>query len=228
MLDYHHLSKRAFTTIELLVSIGIVALLAALALSAVGSVQARSRAVSCLSNQRQVGAAMIMSVYDNNGKLPGPLLYGQGSAYNADTNGALRVNDGALASKLAPYLGLPIPSPGSSLIAAPFVCPAWKALMKRDNGYLFYIQSTVEVGATRVAPFGQVGNQNRAEVSPVRLLAINNAPTTYAFIELDQEGVVEGSSYKTHPNVAPHPVHSTVRNAIFLDGHAEALPVKVN
>ena len=61
----------AFTLIELLVVIAIIAVLATLGYAAAGSVVGKGYATKCLSNMRQVGAAMQMFVGDNDGRLPG-------------------------------------------------------------------------------------------------------------------------------------------------------------
>jgi prepilin-type processing-associated H-X9-DG protein/prepilin-type N-terminal cleavage/methylation domain-containing protein len=61
----------AFTLIELLVVIAIIAVLATLGYAAADSMIGKGQATKCLSNMRQVGAAMQMFVGDNDGRLPG-------------------------------------------------------------------------------------------------------------------------------------------------------------
>ncbi len=61
----------AFTLIELLVFIAIIAVLATLGYAAADSVIGKGQATKCLSNMRQIGAAMQMFVGDNDGRLPG-------------------------------------------------------------------------------------------------------------------------------------------------------------
>ena len=61
----------AFTLIELLVVIAIIAVLATLGYAAADSVIGKGHATKCLSNMRQIGAAMQMFVGDNDGTLPG-------------------------------------------------------------------------------------------------------------------------------------------------------------
>ena len=59
-----------FTLLELLVVIGIIAVLAALLLPALGRAKEEARATACLSNLHQVGIALQVYAQENNNKLP--------------------------------------------------------------------------------------------------------------------------------------------------------------
>ena len=60
---------RAFTLTELLIVIGLLALLAALMLPVVGRMRSTAAAVACMSNLRQVCAAWTMSMSEDRGRL---------------------------------------------------------------------------------------------------------------------------------------------------------------
>jgi prepilin-type N-terminal cleavage/methylation domain-containing protein/prepilin-type processing-associated H-X9-DG protein len=62
--------RRAFTLVELLVVISVVAILAALMLPALASAKEKARRAACLSNLRQVGIAVHAYSGDNSGSIP--------------------------------------------------------------------------------------------------------------------------------------------------------------
>ena len=69
-------SHRAFTLIELLVVIAIIAILAAILFPVFAQAREKARAISCASNENQLGLAFMQYTQDNNERLP------QGNANN--------------------------------------------------------------------------------------------------------------------------------------------------
>ena len=63
-------TKKGFTLIELLVVIGIIALLASIALPAFTSVQVKAKQAKEISNVKQIGTLLKVYASDNNGNFP--------------------------------------------------------------------------------------------------------------------------------------------------------------
>ena len=66
-----HRSPRAFTLVELLVVIGIIALLVSILFPALQKAKAHAAMVKCMSNERQLMQAFLMFANDHKGRLPG-------------------------------------------------------------------------------------------------------------------------------------------------------------
>src|SRR2546430_10780000 len=62
--------KHAFTLVELLVVIGIIALLIAILLPVLGKAREASQKTACLSNLRQLGAVMQIYATENHDVIP--------------------------------------------------------------------------------------------------------------------------------------------------------------
>ena len=66
--------RRGFTLVELLVVIGVIAVLMALLLPALNRARRQGRSVACLAHLQQLGAAFQIYLQHNNGKPPGGAL----------------------------------------------------------------------------------------------------------------------------------------------------------
>jgi len=80
---------RGFTLVELLVVIGIIALLISILLPALNAAKERANRVKCSSNLRQIGQGLLLYANDNKGLYPkAPVITGNPGSYTCFTNAA--------------------------------------------------------------------------------------------------------------------------------------------
>jgi len=73
--------QQAFTLVELLVVIGIIAVLISILLPTLGKVRRQANTLQCSSNMRQLATAMIMYIGDSKGRLPAAEFGANAPAY---------------------------------------------------------------------------------------------------------------------------------------------------
>lgn len=95
-MQYHH-PKKGFTLIELLVVIAIIAILAAILFPVFAQAREKARQISCLSNTKQVGMALLQYMQDYDETLP------TGRAYAGDPNYQQHLGQG-WAAQSQPYI----------------------------------------------------------------------------------------------------------------------------
>ncbi len=93
----------AFTLVELLVVLAIMALLAALLLPALGRAKEEARATVCLGNLHQLGLALQVYTQENNNKMP--VMYDASADTNAVATNAVPAVTNTINQVLLAQLG---------------------------------------------------------------------------------------------------------------------------
>src|ERR1700741_1188593 len=73
--------RKGFTLVELLVVIGIIALLISVLLPALSKARESSNAVKCMSNMRQIGTSLQFYIGESKGRFMGPYRLAEASPY---------------------------------------------------------------------------------------------------------------------------------------------------
>jgi prepilin-type N-terminal cleavage/methylation domain-containing protein len=213
----------AFTLIELLLVIAIIAIVAALLIPVISMMRERADSAACLSNLRQIG--MGISAYMNDHEtIPGPLSLTQGPTYSANT-------PGALALFLEPYLGTAgtnSPSAGNHFSPL-FNCPTASRKLLDPTKPTYVVNMLIVpyygqpvwgdiTSGQKPLPRAALVNWTDAENSGIPL----DLSAMWAIQDGDQDYVYNHTNFFTGNvgDLLPLPAHVTHYNAIFFDFHA--------
>lgn len=201
-----HAGRAGFTLIELLVTIAIVAILAALALTATGAARTQGDRAKAISNMRQIGSAIGLYAADKDSLLPGKLWPGQVAEFDP-------ARAGRLVRELAPYLGLE--TPAKPVVIDLFVPPAYRRMTPTASlptSRTFVMNMAVASGHATINPWGSLA-ANDGSV-PLRLGSI--PANAWGFSDADrQHPRVAGASWAA--NTPAQPIHKK-RLAWFFNG----------
>jgi prepilin-type processing-associated H-X9-DG protein/prepilin-type N-terminal cleavage/methylation domain-containing protein len=198
--------SRGFTLVELLIVIGLIAILIAMLLPAVGSARRRAGSVACLSNLRQWAVAANQYTGDYHNFLP---RRGQGQQPTTVIN---RPSDWFNAlpvmMRLTDYMDLvtqgQMPTAENRSL---WICPQ-AADLPNSSGYLFTYGMNMRLSTW------ETDLPDRIDLigSPSTMVFMADAPGGYCSI------------LPFNAPFSPVARHSGRVNIVFLDGHAESLP----
>ena len=201
-----HTGRAGFTLIELLVTIAIVAILAALALTATGAARTQGDRAKAISNMRQIGSAIGLYAADKDSLLPGKLWPGQVAEFDP-------ARAGRLVRELAPYLGLE--TPAKPVVIDLFVPPAYRRMTPTaslSTSRTFVMNMAVASGNATINPWGSLAANDGS--SPLRLGSV--PANAWGFSDADrQHPRVASASWAA--NTPAEPIHKK-RLAWFFNG----------
>jgi prepilin-type N-terminal cleavage/methylation domain-containing protein/prepilin-type processing-associated H-X9-DG protein len=205
--------RRGFTLVELLVVIGIIALLISILLPSLSKAREQGNRVKCLSNMRQLGMAMALYTGDNKGAVPRPasgtVLFEDWIYWQSGRD----INDG----RLVKYQG-----DSGTFNPELYRCPSDPEVQARNYKYSYTINDYIAPHGTTL-PCRKLSSIRRA--SEVILFIDESsatvddgcwAPQNY---KTDGQNLLsnrhdKGAETKTDPNAGKG-------NALFVDGHAD-------
>ena len=230
--------RKAFTLVELLVVIGIIALLISILLPSLNRARENANWLKCLSNLRQCGQAFMMYCNNNKGRFP---------QAGAGTNphdwifweASRKLDD----SMIAPYLGIPV-NPEVLRCPSDIVTNHLSRISPGVPSYAYSYSSNYLI--TRLPPaFGSIYGPGEQNI-PIRISDIVSASDKLLLIDESHTTVDDGcwawmSTLGSGQNLISNRhmkrnEMATIRdkpeagkgNACFADGHAEYIERKMS
>jgi prepilin-type N-terminal cleavage/methylation domain-containing protein len=214
--------RRAFTLVELLVVIAIIAVLVSMLLPALNRARSHAMAVQCLSQQKQVMAALLLYAHDNQGVIPA-------ANYDSSSNAWFRNLQGQNDS--IEY----IKYPGSGKINPVLLCP--RGNFRRQGAYGLYdpnsrypqepsyLRIVGAPGVVRFKGFKLARIQRNTDFLLLGCTSITQGSGTF---DCDQGSYVWFSYREAAPGGGATPAglwaaHLNMVNGIFADGHGERM-----
>jgi prepilin-type N-terminal cleavage/methylation domain-containing protein len=192
----HRRRRAAFTLVELLVVIGIIALLIAILLPALSKAKDSANRTACLSNLRQLSMGTIMYANANRGCFP-HTAPNSGSVQAADWV-VWRTGQNLSDSALAQYLG--------GMSEKMLRCPVDQVEGHKNTAYKYSYVMNSELGAwnDNASPqtyFQQATNYDAISDIAIKLTDVRNSSEKIMFYEEDETTIDDGHGKLRTPNL---------------------------
>lgn len=209
----------AFSLIEILISLGVISVLAALVFGAGQKAQNTGLRADALAKMRQVGMAIQMFANDHDNTLPGPLWGGQSPWYKAD-------DTRTLGYQLWSYLDAPEPNYGSQEVAA-LAPKAYVKARPNKDAMSFLINSEKLINDQ--SPWGyQAASEPVPSALPMKISLLTSVglAKTWAMQDVDKTHKSITPSHGWYPKLPSQPIYKPHRLCLYFDWHVAAEPIK--
>ena len=215
------ISRRAFSLIELLVVIGIIAILAALLLSAFSKSKAQAQSLQCLGNLKQLQTAWQMYIGDSGNVAP-PNMYDKNDL-NSDTVQTLPgswVLGNAKADQTSSNIQSGVLFPYTKSVAV-YHCPVDTSTVLAQPGLVRFRSYSMSIH------FNSDPDVNVFGPHPVTTLSqLTNTAALFVFLD-ENEGSIDDGIFGIYPRPSTEwcnlvsDRHLQGANLTFVDGHAQ-------
>ena len=219
-MQYHPARRRAFTLIEILVVIAIIALLAGLLFPVFARAREEGRKTSCASNMKQLGIAFQQYTQDSRGKYPlagqfGNWLPGSGTWVAGDTANPIAdlTTQEPNGNKANIEAGALFPYVKSTAV---YICPSNKDGEAKSLSYSMNC-AVAALSSSRIRSPGDI----------VLLVDEEKANDAYFFAVSDGPANLAGSTAAGNPTNSSDALtkkHNGGGNLLFADGHVKFFP----
>lgn len=208
---------RGFTLVELLISITIIIVLAAIAFSVGKKVVRSANSARDLATMRQVFSTIPIYASDNNGLLPGPVNSGVKATWGPQSTGRLSYY-------IASYLGYENPERDEFLPAMGYT---WQRDERSRDAPCSYMREDVplEPGSTvTIKPFGHPlrSGEDRKPKTMAAVFSQIDPSRTWAISDIDQQHPDIGNAGWKR-DIPEEMSQGIYRHAIYFDGHSGKL-----
>jgi prepilin-type N-terminal cleavage/methylation domain-containing protein len=212
------LPRAAFSLLELLVALGILAMLVTLGIGAGRRSLSGAESADSVARLRSVGQAILLHAGEHNQQLPGPLWPGQVMEYDPQ-------REGRIVRDLAPYLGVePRDTPYLVDRMIPRAYRHNPTTGPREQLRVYVMNSSVVINGQTNAPFGSLTAS--PTIDPLRINRLDDLPENEQWMASETDHLhpdVSGAPWKA--NTPAKPVHGRFRASVNFDGSATLQPV---
>jgi len=198
-------NSRGFTLVELLVTIGIIAILAAVTFPAMVSAMGHARTAKCSGNLRAIGVGLLAYAADNGGNFP---QAGAVISYNKATDGSGQIG---WTQQLEAYMG------GTGVEV--YKCPDSSRIIRQNATYSYFLGAHAAMVQNNGA-FGPV-NLMKMNATGQHILAGDIAFSMFTSNDADKDDYTQDPAF--NGNSGGIRIHGGRSNILFADGHVENL-----
>lgn len=210
--------RQAYTLVELLLTMSIVAILVSLLQPSLAKMLAHSNSNGCKDQMRGMSTVIAIYTEDNDGFLPGPSYAGQ----HPRVRSAKGYHQKSIAGYVSTYLETKIDALGNEYSPG-FICPSNRdldLLLTPESRTQFRANTRMKIYGKEYKPFGYF-YEDKPNIASKNILSIVDPSDKWAITDVDRENL----AYLPKGYAPDLPLHIDVsRNYLYFDGRTDNKP----